>query len=184
MELPMRNLRIRSIAGIVKSFLATAALAMALGSVEGRADMVFVLSDVTFDDGTSATGTFKTNDALNALLDWDITTVNGSIAGFHYTPLTAPTSNSSIPSILVVEDGVPGHLIQLTFDGGLTAAGAQIKMNDSFASFEQFPDGNFKRVVIRGSVVAQAVPEPSSLLTSGVAAIAGLGMWRRRRRAV
>src|SRR3954469_8381376 len=95
--------------------MAVAALALALGAAEARADHIFNLSGVTFDDGTWATGTFTTNDALTSLLDWDITTVPGAIAGFHYTPATAPNNFSSIPAILVVEDAVPDHILQLTF---------------------------------------------------------------------
>jgi hypothetical protein len=167
-------------AGSGARLLAAAALALALGAVEARANHVFTLSGVVFDDNSSATGTFTTDDALTSLLNWDITTADGAITGFHYTPATAPTDFSSISPILVVEDAVPVHILQLTFSGGLTAAGAPITMNDPNGSFEQ--NNGTKRVVTGGSVAA-AVPEPSTLPMGVVAALTGLGVWARRRRA-
>jgi hypothetical protein len=161
--------------------LATAALALALGAVEARADLVFTLSGVTFNDGTLATGSFRTDTALINLLDWDITTNPGATPGFHFTTATAPVNFSAIPFILVVEDSAPHHILQLTFTGGLTAAGAAITP-DPNSSFEE--DNGVKRAVLQGVVVGQAaVPEPSSLALAGTAALAGLGLWARRRRA-
>jgi hypothetical protein len=133
---------------------------------------------VTFSDGGSATGSFTTNDALNSLVSFDITTSGGTLAGFEYKAGTA-TSFSSLPTILVLETASLSNLIQLTFTG-LTAAGSPIKIGQ-FDSFEQGA-ANVHRQVTAGSVVGPtAIPEPSSLLLGGVAAFAGLGMWARRR---
>ena len=122
----MRGLRMGRMAGSGARLLAAAALALALGAVEARADHIFTLSGVTFDDGTSATGTFTTNDALTSLVSFDITTTTGAIAGFHYTPATAGSGPTSLPAILVLEPASLDHIIQLTFNGGLTPAGAPI----------------------------------------------------------
>ena len=64
----MRALRMTLMARSGASLLAAAALTLALGAVEARADIVFTLSGVTFDDGGTASGTFTTDDALSSLL--------------------------------------------------------------------------------------------------------------------
>jgi hypothetical protein len=178
----MRGLHMGRLAGSGARLLAATALALALGAVEARADHIFTLSNVTFDDGTSATGMFTTNDALMSLLSYDITTIDGAITGFHYTPATAGDGSTSLPAIIVLEPASLDHILQLTFNGGLTLAGAPILIGQ-FDSFEQDLN-NTHRQVTGGSVVAlAAVPEPASLLMGGMAAVAGLGLWARRRRA-
>jgi hypothetical protein len=177
----MRNLRMGRMAGSGARLLAAAALALALGAVEARADHIFTLSGVTFDDGTQATGMFTTNDALTGLVSFDITTVDGSILGFHYTPATAGSSSSSLPSIIVLEPSDLSHIIQLTFTG-LTVAGAPIKIGQ-FDSFEQDASGVHRQVTAGSVVGSSAVPEPSSLAMAGTAALTVLGLWTRRRRA-
>jgi hypothetical protein len=158
--------------------LCALALCLALGAVEARADHVFTLSGVTFNDGGTATGMFTTNDALNSLVSFDITTSPGTNIGFHYTPVTAGSSSTSLPFILVLSTPSLNEILELTFTN-LTAAGAPITLGTN-DSFEQTPDA--RRTVTAGAVVAAAVPEPSSLLTSGVAALARLALWARRRR--
>ena len=122
----MRSLRTGRIVGSRGRLVAAAALVLALGAVEARADHVFTLSGVTFDDGGTATGTFTTNDALTSLVSFDITTSPGTNIGFEYTPATAGSSSTSLPFILVL-DTPPAldNIIELTFTG-LTAAGAPI----------------------------------------------------------
>ena len=175
----MRSLRLGWIAGSRGRLVAAAALVLTLGAVEARADQTFTLSGVTFDDGGTATGTFTTNNDLNSLVSYDITTSGGTVTGFEYT--TANTGSfSSLPGILVVETSLQEHLLQLTFTG-LNVVGPIVI--GEFDSFEQHQT-NTQRHVNGGSVVeAGAVPEPSSLALAGTAALAGLGLWARRRRA-
>ena len=137
-----------------------------------RADQVFTLSGVTFDDGGTATGTFTTDNTLTNLISYDITTSGGALAGFEYTPATT-TSFSSLPAILVLETASTDHLIQLTLSG-LSVSGASITIGQ-FDSFEQDPS-QAHRQVIAGSVVGASVPEPCSLALAGTAALAGLGL--------
>src|SRR5262245_43760999 len=72
------------------------ALAFATGGREAAADHVFQLVDVMFQSppfgpGGTATGTFTTNDAITALVTYDITTSSVvGFPGFEYTPVTAP----------------------------------------------------------------------------------------------
>ena len=150
----MKDLRMGRMAGSGARLLAAAALALALGAVEARADHVFTLSGVTFDDGGTATGTFTTNDTLSSLVNYDITTSGGTLTGFEYTP-GATTSFSSLPAILVLETASLDHLIQLTFTG-LTVTGAPITIGQ-FDSFEQDPTGAHRQV-LAGSVVGRRRP--------------------------
>ena len=176
----MRGLRIGRLVRSGMHLLGAAALALALGAVEARADHIFTLSGVTFDDGGTATGTFTTNDALNSLVSFDITTSPGTNIGFEYTPTTSDSSSTALPFILVLNTPPAlDNILELTFTN-LTVAGAPITIGDA-DSFEQTLGA--RRVVVSGQVVGSAaVPEPSSLLMGGVAALAGLGMWARRRR--
>jgi hypothetical protein len=148
-----------------------------VGAAEARADHVFALSGVTFDDGGTASGTFTTNDAIDSLVDYNITTSGGTLTGFNYMSGNT-VSFSSLPNILVLETASLDHLIQLTFTG-LTAAGAPITIGQ-FDSFEQDQTGTHRQVVA-GSVVPAAVPEPSSLALTGAAALAWAVLWARRR---
>jgi hypothetical protein len=159
--------------------LSLCALALALATAEARADHVFTLSDVTFNDGGTATGTFTTDDALNSLVSFDITTSPGTDIGFHYTPATAGSSSASLPFILVLSTPSLNDILELTFTN-LTAAGAPITLGAT-DSFEQTPDA--RRTVVAGAVVAAAVPEPSSVALAGTAALVGLGLCMHRRAA-
>ena len=110
--------------------MAAAALVLALGTVEARADHVLSLSGVTFDDGRSATGTFTTNDALSSLVGFDITTSPGTNIGFEYTPVTADSSSTALPFILVLNTPPAlDNILELTFTN-LTAAGSPITIGD------------------------------------------------------
>ena len=169
----MKNLHITRL-------LVATALVLSLGVVEARADHVFTLSGVTFDDGGTATGTFTTNDALSSLVSFDITTSPGTNIGFEYTPVTADSSSTALPFILVLNTPPAlDNILELTFTN-LSAAGAPITISTN-DSFEQTL--NARRVVVSGQVVAAAVPEPSSLVMGGIATLAALGIWARRRRA-
>jgi hypothetical protein len=180
----MKRLHMWRMAASGGRLLTAAALALALGASEARADHVFMLSGVTFDDSTLATGKFTTNDALTSLLNWDITTVNGAIPGFHYTPGTSDSSSTSLPFIIVLNTPPDlDHILELTFASPLTAAGAAFTTSDPFGSFEESPNGGDHRVVMAGfAVPASTVPEPSALALVGTAALAGLRLWARRPR--
>jgi hypothetical protein len=163
----------------IRRLLASAALVLSLGAVEARADQVFTLSGVTFDDGGTATGTLTTNDALTSLVGFDITTSPGTSIGFHYTPATAGDPSTALPFIVVLSTSSLDNILELTLTN-LTVTGSPITLGTD-DSFEQTP--NARRVITGGELIAAgSVPEPSSLLMGGVAALTGMGIWTRRRR--
>ena len=160
----------------MKRLLAAVGMAFLLAAGQASANIIFTFSGVTFDDGGTLTGTFETNDAANSLIDYDILTSGGTLPGFHYTPGTAG-SLSSLPFILVLEPAAGDPILQVTFAGGLTPAGATIFIGQ-FDSFEQF--GTDQRAITAGSVApAPTVPEPGTLLLLGAAMIGAAGLRRR-----
>ena len=156
-------------------------LALSLAAGQASANILFSFAGVTFDDGGTLTGTFTTNDAITSLLNYNITTSPGIGIGFNYTPVTAPVNFSSLPSIIVVETPALDHLLEVTFNGGLTALGAPILLG-TFDSFEQGTAGA-RRVITAGEAIpTPTVPEPGTLalLSTGLAGLLGFG-WRRQR---
>jgi hypothetical protein len=143
---------------------------------KASADIVYTFSGVTFGDGGTLTGQFTTNDAISALLDFDITTSAGSDIGFQYTTATAQSASTSLPFILVLGTPTLDNILQVTFSN-LTAAGSPITI-DTFGSFEQTL--NARRDITAGSVVG--VPEHSTiaLVAMGVLGLAGYASRRRR----
>lgn len=159
------------------------AVGVAFSLGEASANIDYTFSGVTFDDGGTLTGTFITNDAITTLIDFDITTTAGSTnAGFHYTPGTVGSGPTSLPGILVLEPASLDEILQVTFDGGLTATGAQITI-DPFDSFEQGPPPGPHRDITAGEVIVRttSVPEPSTIALAGMGALAGLLAYLRRR---
>ena len=83
------------------------ALAVTLVCHQASADHIFTLSNVSFNDpyGGAASGFFVTNDALTAVLIYDITTTAGTgpdaFSGFEYSnavPLSSPSTRYPVLS--------------------------------------------------------------------------------------
>lgn len=162
----------------MKRLLAAVGMVLSLAANPASANIDFTLSGATLSDGGTLTGTFTTNDAITALLDYDLTTAGGALTGFEYTPATAPMNFSSLPSIIVVETTALDHILQVTFQGGLTATGAPILVGQ-FDSFEQV-NGQHREVTAGAAAVA-AVPEPSTMALLAIGALGLLTRVRGRR---
>jgi hypothetical protein len=165
----------------IKSLLCSTMLVFAAITAPASANIVYTFSGASFDDGGSLTGTFTTDDSISSLLDYDITTSGGTLAGFHYTP-GSTDSFSSLPTILVLETSGLEHLIQVTFSGGLTTTGALITIGQ-FDSFEQDPTGAHRQITGGEAIVAAVpgVPEPITLSLFGAGLIGATAMRLRRK---
>lgn len=167
----------------MKRVLAVLGVLLFLAAGQASANIVFTFSGVTFDGGGTLTGSFTTNDALTALVDYNITTSPAVGIGFNYTPGNSDSSSTSLPSILVLNTPPAlDHILEITFSGGLTTSGAGILLGNN-DSFEQ-GTGGARRVINAGSVtVATSVPEPSSVALVGIAVLAlALVIYLRRRK--
>jgi len=164
----------------MKRILLCIGVALFLAAGQASANIIYTFSGVTFDDGGTLSGTFTTDDAITTLVDFDVTTSPNTGIGFHYTTGSAGSPSTSLPFILVLSTASLDNILEVTFNGGLTAAGASILigMNDSF---EQTTAA--RRDITAGSVtVATAVPEPSTLALFGLGVLGLVLAFRRRRR--
>ena len=172
------------------AFLASVAAAALWTSAAQAAS--YVLNDVEFDDGTFATGGFTTN-VYGEIETWDVTTSDGSIPGYHYTPTINP---GYYPGSEVITFNRPLYdgFLQLTLTNPLTGSGVDpLVTGYGGPSYEcvtwtcDVPSSNVRYVAnaqtnIGGpAIVAIATPEPATWATM----IMGLGLVgaavRRRR---
>jgi len=164
------------------------------------------LTDVTFDDGATATGTFVLDTDLNQVTDFDISTTAGTTitTPFQYTPETARITlqsnepgGSGWPQVFVqfdsLDDVIPGGNrellltftsqlipgptpIAIAFSGGLGAS-SESELIGQHGGGTRLITGPEPRVV-------DPIPEPSEVgaLAVGLAMMLGITgrRWRRR----
>jgi len=162
----------------MKRVLSWVGLVLFLAAGQASANIIYTFSGVTFADGGTLTGTFTTDDSFSTLLDYNITTSLAPGIGFTYTPATTISTSTSLPAIIVVETADLSNILQITFNGGLTATGALIKLG-TFDSFEQGPDA--RRDIETGSAIVAVVPEPATFGLIGIGLLGLLAPFRRRR---
>jgi len=165
----------------MKRLLAVVGLALCLTAAQASANILFTFSGVTFNDGGTLTGTFTTNDALDTLVSFDITTSAGVGIGFHYTTATAGSPSTSLPFILVLSTASLDNILEVTFNGGLTALGAPILIGVA-DSFEQGTPPA-RREITAGAAVVAEVLEPSTIALLAIGVLGLLSCAPRRRQA-
>ena len=175
---------------VSRSFSNTAArlaagVALAVLSAAGAANATtYALDNVQFDDGTFASGEFKTN-VYGYISSWDITTVDGAIIGNHYTPTINAGYNPGDVTITFNRNDYVGFL-QLTLTSPLSGSG-KVPLVTGFGgpSFEcdtyACPSPSADVRYVAGRPTINAVPEPATwaMLIGGFGLI---GAAARRRR--
>jgi len=165
----------------LSSVVRFATLGLLLAAGQASANITYSFSGAAFSDGGSLTGSFTTNDAINALVSASITT-SPAAGGFGLTyTLANSTSFSALPTILVFDSpaGTTDNILQVTFNPSLSATGAPIRIGQ-FDSFEQhlaLPH----RTLVSGSAVIGAIPEPETYAIM-LAGLGVLGFAARRRK--
>jgi hypothetical protein len=158
----------------MKRLLLLVGTVLFLTAGQASANILFTFSGVTFDDGGTLTGTFTTNDAITALIGFDITTSAGVGIGY-YTPATAGSSSTTLPSIIVLSTPTLDNILQVTFSG-LTALGAPIWIGMLIVSSStSLPDETSPRIY-RSYYRARAFDDRPAGMGAGPA-----GSVRRRR---
>jgi MYXO-CTERM domain-containing protein len=165
-----------------KLHLTTAVVAglACLAASAAHADIMWSLSNVNFNDGGTATGSFVITD-LGNITAWDITTTIGSTLGGATYDNTRGGSvlQSTLSSTITFEDITDTTGLTLTFSNPLTT---MLSSPDPIGQ-----GGNAEttgptviRDVIGGEAIA-AVPAPAPSNLAGLGMLGLVFLWRRRR---
>ncbi len=165
----------------------TAALAVA--PISFASSVTWNLSNVTFSDAATASGSFSFDAATNALSNWNISVTSGVLSAFTYTPSDS-TAGSYFQvagyqnELLFMMNGTTRQL-RLTPLSALTNSGGTVPVNlntfgNGSGSVECFNCSPY-RGVVSGSFVTPT-PEPGSvgLLGVGFACVSLLARRLRR----
>jgi hypothetical protein len=168
-----------------------AACVFALSSAHASV-LTWNLNDVTFDDGTVATGSFDYDSVTDIYSSWDINVEASSfLRAYEYEPgrhggFMGVHSNKVVDFVAFPPES-NGRFVHLSFLSALTAQGGNVGVAAQGTSWECNNCGIY-RYIVGGSVFtgdsapSNNVPEPGSLALLGLSA-AALAFARRRKSA-
>ncbi len=151
------------------------------------ASLNWILNDVTFNDGGTATGSFNYDADTNTYGAFSISTQGGSfLSPFTYNDSNSVTRTNlaSTPSVIYVDKPFSRY-INLAFQNNLTNAGGTValktgdpSLNGLDSAWECANCANL-RFVTQGSVTTRSVPVPGAIF--GVIVAGGALMARQRK---
>jgi hypothetical protein len=162
---------------LVRAAFAAAILAAAAMPAQA-VPITYHLQDVSFDDGTNATGSFAYDADTGRASDWNIRTFDGTLSAFTYNSGSV-FSNLFYNNSLLFYPAGGGRYLNFTFDSALTNAGGTYALRGDRMSYECNNCGT-ARYIDGGSVSSAEVPEPA---TAFLMLPAALGFVAARRRA-
>ncbi|MBW4684938.1 MAG: PEP-CTERM sorting domain-containing protein [Komarekiella atlantica HA4396-MV6] len=160
---------------------------VALGSVIGiniksasAVTLTWTLNNVIFNDGGQALGSFNYDANTNILSNWNISVSGGNESTFPpltYTPNNSETNIFDNVYLFGLNDD---SLRQIRFEpiSNLTNAGGTIPFNPASIFASECYNCSPFRAFASGSLTAQAVPEPLTIL--GVSTAIGFGSYFKR----
>jgi hypothetical protein len=163
--------------------LATLCAAAASAGMLSAAPITWTLTNINFDDGGTATGSFTWDADTNSMIDWSMSVTGGNpltFPAFTYNPgdssfnlLVGTTFNFQGPLDPVLNSSSNGYRdLRFNPNSALTDAGGIIGLNQGgFRSVECYNCNPFRHINEGGTVDATTAPEPATV------ALTALGLW-------
>jgi hypothetical protein len=144
----------------------------------------WTLTNVTFNDGGTASGTFESDSTTGFVTAFDITTAAGStLGGFVYDSATVFDNVDISTQLYVLTDS---SYLRLAFMNPLTSAGVDLIDATGGISYECLACSPFRLVTGGEALGVNTTPLPAALplFATGLGVLGWLGRRRKRKRAV